>query len=185
MSRTTIRWAILAAAALLVLGLDQVSKALVVHNLPANSAWAPIPALERFFSFTHVQNTGIAFGQFRGLGFLFSIFQVLVAIAIPIYYARLPDAPLSAGLALGMVLGGALGNLVDRFRTSLASFQASGDLIASVQRAYVTDFFDFKVWPVFNVADLCVFTGACILVYLLWRAERQAAAEPASDEPGG
>lgn len=185
MRRRSIRWVILAVTALLVLALDQGTKALVVRNLPVNSAWAPFPVLERIFTFTHVQNTGIAFGQFQGLGFLFSIVQLLVAMAIPVYYAQLPHAPLSTGLALGMVLGGALGNLTDRFRTSLVNLQASGDLLDSVQRAYVTDLFDVQVWPaVFNVADLCIVTGVCILVYLLWRAEREAAAAPASDEPG-
>jgi signal peptidase II len=63
------------------------------------------------------------------------------------------------------------------------NFQASGDLLDSIQRAYVTDFFDFKVWPVFNVADLCIVSGVCILIYLLWRAEQEAAGAPASDEP--
>jgi signal peptidase II len=181
--RRSIRWAILAVTVLLVLALDQGTKALVVRNLAANRAWAPFPALERIFTFTHVQNTGIAFGQFQGLGFLFSIVQLLVALAIPVYYAQLPYAPLSMAVALGMVQGGALGNLIDRFRTGLVNFQTSGDLLDSIQRAYVTDFLNFKVWPVFNVADLCVVSGVCILVYLLWRAEREAARAPASDEP--
>jgi signal peptidase II len=180
----SVRWAILAVTVLLVLALDQGSKALVVRYLPVHAAWAPIPALERFFTFTHVRNTGIAFGQFQGLGFVGSIAQVLVGIAIPVYYARQPDAPPTVGLAMGLVLGGALGNLIDRVRSSLVNFQASGDLLASIQRASVTDFFDFKVWPVWNVADLSIVTGVCILIYFLWRAEREAATTAAADEPG-
>ncbi len=76
---------------LLLLVLDQGSKWLVRQNLAFGEAWAPIPALSRFFTVTHVQNTGVAFGQMAGLGWLFLLVNVGVAVGILVYYSRIPQ----------------------------------------------------------------------------------------------
>jgi len=69
-------------------------------------------------------------------------------------------------------LAGALGNWIDRLRTAVTGAEQTGSILAALQRASVTDFMDFKIWPVWNVADLCTVTGVIILAWSLWQAER-------------
>jgi signal peptidase II len=101
-----------------------------------------------FFNLTYVRNTGIAFGMFAGQGLLVALFVVVLA-GVALYYARGLDwARAEPNVVGGALVGGALGNLLDRLRLG-----------------YVVDFFDAHVgphhWPVFNVADslICVAVG--------------------------
>ena len=75
-------------------------------------------------------------------------------------------------IAAALILAGDLGNVIDRLRTALLIAQDTGSVWTALPLAYVTDFFDFKIWPVFNVADLCLVTGSLILAWMLWRAEK-------------
>lgn len=168
--------------ALFLLTLDQTSKIVVRQNLAVGEAWAPISALSKIFTITHVQNTGVAFGQMPGLGWLFMLVNFAVLIGILVYYPRLPEGYWSVRLALGMVLAGDLGNVIDRLRTAFLLVGEAGSLWSALPRAYVTDFFDFKVWPVFNVADLCLVSGMAILAWAMWQAERAAMAEERAAE---
>jgi signal peptidase II len=145
------------AVALLALSLDQFTKYLVETRLPPYQSWAPIPALDPFFRITHTTNTGAAFGLFQGGGWFFGILAAVVAVAIIYYSLTLPRGHYALRLALGLQLGGALGNLVDRVRLG-----------------HVTDFLDFGPWPVFNLADLSVVSGVVLLAWLMLREERQA-----------
>jgi signal peptidase II len=97
-------WALLFAPALLLLALDQISKILVRQNLAVGEAWAPIPALSKIFTVTHVQNTGVAFGQMPGLGWLFMLVNLAVLIGILVYYPRLPTGYGLVRLAFAFVL---------------------------------------------------------------------------------
>ncbi len=170
--------------ALLFLALDQISKILVRQNLAVGEAWAPIPALSNIFTITHVQNTGVAFGQMPGLGWLFMLVNLAVLIGILVYYPRLPEGHWPLRLAFALILVGDLGNVIDRLRTAFLSVGPDGSLWAALPQASVTDFMDFKIWPVWNVADLCVVTGVALLAWTMWQAERAAAAEErAAQEP--
>jgi signal peptidase II len=151
--------------AALVWAFDQATKALVVRNLPLGEMWAPFPALERFFTFTHTTNTGAAFGLFPDASWLFTIIAFVVIIGIVLFYDRLPTEHLLVRVALGLQLGGALGNLTDR-----------------LTRGSVVDFFDFKVWPVFNIADSSIVLGVLILAFYLMQDERGKGASHASAE---
>lgn len=184
-NRTRLRdWAVLAGLALFLLALDQASKILVRQNLAVGEAWAPIPALSKIFSFTHVQNTGVAFGQMPGLGWLFMLVNLAVVIGILIYYPRIPAGQWQLHLAAALILAGDLGNVIDRLRTATFIAQRTGSIWTSLPQASVTDFLDFKIWPVFNVADFCVVSGVTILAWTLWRAERvRVANEPVSHDP--
>jgi signal peptidase II len=184
-NRTRLRdWAVLAGLALFFLALDQASKILVRQNLAVGEAWAPIPALSKIFSFTHVQNTGVAFGQMPGLGWLFMLVNLAVVIGILIYYPRIPAGQWQLRLAAALILAADLGNVIDRLRTAAFIAQRTGSIWTALPQASVTDFFDFKIWPVFNVADLCVVSGVTILAWTLWRAERvRVANEPVSHDP--
>lgn len=108
------------------------------------------------FHLTLVENTGVAFGLFRGQGFAVTLatLAVLVGLGGSILRGVRPTAPPCRWmvLGLGLVLGGALGNLADRARLGA-----------------VVDFFDFRVWPVFNVADSCITVGAVLVALQLLR----------------
>jgi signal peptidase II len=176
-------WLFLIGLALLLLALDQLTKVLVRQNLAVGEAWAPIPALSGIFTVTHVQNTGVAFGQFAGLGWLFMLVNLAVLVGIFVYYPRLPEGEWLLRAAMALILAGDLGNVIDRLRTAFLVAQDGVTIWAALPRAYVTDFFDFKIWPVFNVADLCIVSGVAILAWILWRAEQtETGQEPAAPE---
>ncbi len=159
--------AILVAA--LLVGLDQLTKYLVVNNMQLGES---IP-LGLGFALTHSRNTGAAFGLLRDLNvplggltidgtFLLGLLSAAVTLGLIIYLLR-NGGRLGAltGTALGLVLAGAAGNMIDRFRLG-----------------YVVDFIHFRVgwfdFPVFNVADSCVVIGAALLVLASFLSDRQA-----------
>lgn len=149
---------LLLGMALLVLMADQVSKHLIMSYLPLGVPWNPVPPLRRLVSLTYVTNTGAAFGLFPNQSLLFVVIAVLVVIAIVAYHRHLPTDQTLVKASLGLQLGGALGNLTDRLRYG-----------------YVIDFIDFKIWPVFNLADSAIVVGVAILAYysLRDRGERE------------
>ncbi len=159
--RSTPSRALLVVVAVVAWALDQVTKALVVQNLPLGQTWAPVPSLARFFTFTHTTNTGAAFGLFPDAGWIFVVIAIVVISAILFYYRHLPTEHRLVRVSLGLQLGGALGNLTDR-----------------LLRGSVVDFLDFKVWPVFNVADSCIVVGVAILAFYLMREEQPRPAPP-------
>lgn len=159
--RQTPSRALLLVVAVVAWAVDQATKALVVQNLPLGEVWTPWPALARFFTFTHTTNTGAAFGLFPDAGWIFVVVAVVVSSAILFYYRHLPTEHCLVRVSLGLQLGGALGNLTDR-----------------LLRGSVVDFLDFKVWPVFNVADSCIVVGVAILAYYLMREEQSRPSSP-------
>jgi len=127
---------------------DQVTKALVRTHLPPGDSFpAELPV-----RLTHVTNTGAAFGLFTNQSVILT-FVAFFAIGLIIYYYRkLSEGAWVLRAALGLQLGGAVGNLIDR-----------------IWQGYVTDFIDLRFWPVFNVADSAITVGAVLLaVSLLW-----------------
>lgn len=144
---------ILSIAALIFV-LDQTTKYWIVQNLPLNSSWSFFPGLAKIFQFTFVTNTGAAFGMFPQLGGMFMIIAIVVIATIIVFYRHLPTYNVWVRLSLGLQLGGALGNLLDR-----------------ITRGYVVDFVDIGFWPIFNVADLSIVLGVTILAYYLWNEE--------------
>ncbi|MBP6015488.1 MAG: signal peptidase II [Candidatus Promineofilum sp.] len=141
----------------LVLTLDQLSKYLVETRIPLYSYWAPIPGWENVIRFTHTANSGAVFGLFQGTGMFFAILAVIVAGAIIYFNVTLPGRQWLLRLALGLQLGGALGNLTDRLR-----------------QGHVTDFIDVGPWYIFNVADMAIVGGVILFGIVLIRDERQA-----------
>ena len=144
------QWALFLGVAAIVLVVDQVSKYIVASSLSVGGMWNPIAFLRPLFTITHVTNTGAAFGLFQDQGTLFSIVAILVVAGILVFYRHLPPDRFWLRVSLGLQLGGAVGNLLDRVR--LGS---------------VVDFIDFKIWPVFNLADLAIVMGVAILAFYL------------------
>ena len=165
-------WAMLLGPVLLLVLADQASKWLVRQNLAVGEMWAPIPALAKIFTITHVQNTGVSFGQFPGLGWVFMVVNLVVLVGILIYYPRISAGQWTLRLASVLVLAGALGNWIDRLRTAFLYAGRTGSILTALPQASVTDFMDFKIWPVWNLADLCTVTGVILLAWSLWQAER-------------
>ena len=161
------RWGLLLIVASIVLVADQASKAFVTSTLGLYQAWAPVPALADYFTITYTVNTGAAFGILPGGGVLFLVIALVVVGFILFYHGRIPDGEWLPRLALGLQLGGALGNLTDRVRLG-----------------YVVDFIDFKIWPVFNLADSAIVVGVALLIWIMWREDRrEKLSEPAGREP--
>jgi signal peptidase II len=137
-------WALALATVGAVVVLDQITKAWVRADLD------PHEKINVFFGLdiTRVKNTGVAFGALSGKGSIVFV-AVLVAMAgLLVYFAaHMQDAAL--WLPVGMVFGGALGNLADRVRID-----------------GVTDFIDPVLWPAFNVADMCIVVGVLGVLYL-------------------
>jgi signal peptidase II len=155
-SRST--WVLLAIAAVTLIA-DQATKFLVVTYLAPHGAWAPIPALSNFFTIEYTTNTGAAFGLFKDWGPIFIGVAVVVIAAIIIYQGQVPQEAWLVRLALGLQLGGAMGNLTDRLRVG-----------------HVTDFIYFHFWPLFNVADSCIVVGVILLALTMLREERKPSA---------
>jgi len=131
--------------AALVVGLDQVTKHTIAAGIADGQTRNFIPGVK----LVHVRNTGVAFSLFSEGGALVLVFTVLVLALLVAYLARRPDRPL-LWLPTGMLVGGALGNLIDRL--------ASGA---------VTDFIKLPAWPAFNVADMAITFGVLVLVWVL------------------
>jgi len=134
--------------------LDRLTKAWAVRWLMPRAFVSVLP----FFRLTYVENTGAAIG----IGFSRNRFFTFLSAGLlaGLYYLQRSWPRSNRWLQAGVVLvaGGALGNLYDR-----------------LAYGYVVDFLDFRVWPVFNVADSCVTVGACCLAWGLRREEKRAA----------
>jgi signal peptidase II len=144
----------------IVVLLDQYTKHLVRNNLPVNESWTPWPWLAPFARILHIENTGAAFGLFKEASLIFTLVAIVVSLVIIVYSQRLPAGHWLMRFALGLQLGGALGNLIDRLNFS----------------GTVTDFISVGSFAIFNIADASISTGVALLALLMIfeaRAERR------------
>lgn len=146
---------------------DQASKYLVRSNLTPGRSVCLRPWLEPVFHITYVTNTGAAFGLFPGWSEVFIIIGFVVVVALVWYYLQVSHGELLVQLALGLQLGGAVGNLIDRLRFG-------GLVIDFID----LNFWPLRRWPVFNVADASIVAGVTLLTLLMivegWREESSA-----------
>lgn len=160
-SRDARPWLLLIAVVVIVL--DRLSKIWITNHISRGSFITIIPGV---FRLSHVHNTGAAFSLFaeslsasmvRNILIVFSIVAVLVVLGMII---RMGRTFTFTGISLGLILGGAIGNLYDRIRFS-----------------YVVDFLEVKIvhyhWPDFNVADSAIVVGACLLLLEIFRSPVQ------------
>ena len=139
--------------AVLVIIVDQLSKCILSHYLSLHRS---VPIIKHCFHLTLVHNTGIAFGMLKGNSH-FILLVTVVGLMLIVWHLKKEFADnltkqqgvaLCEMIAVGLILGGALANMIDRLRLG-----------------YVVDFLDFRIWPVFNVADSCITVGALILLF--------------------
>jgi signal peptidase II len=130
-----------------VLLFDQGSKAAVQMLMRQGESIAVAPPV---FYLTYILNPGAAFGILPNQKALFIIMGLLLVIGVLVAYRKIPSGKTVLRSGLGLVLGGALGNMADRLRYG-----------------GVVDFLDFRVWPVFNLADTAIFIGVCLMCWEL------------------
>jgi signal peptidase II len=140
-------WLRAAAVTAVVIALDQATKALVRSDVALGERKHVLPGLD----IVHVRNDGVAFNQFAGGGAIVTVIVAAALLALLAYFATHLDKPL-VWLPTGMLLGGALGNIVDRLRDGA-----------------VTDFIKLPAWPAFNVADMSITFGVLVLLYVIER----------------
>jgi len=148
--------------ALIVLGADQASKAWVIENIPLNTTYEIFPPLREIFVLTYITNSGAAFGLFPQLSLVFTLIALVVSFAIVWYYRSIPAGQWLVRISLGLQLGGAIGNLMDRLR-----FGA------------VTDLLYVRFVPVFNIADAAIVSGVGLLMWHMWRTTPKTEMQPA------
>jgi len=111
-----------------------------------------LPIIRNVLHMTMVHNTGVAFGFFKDQGITFIVIPIVAAVLLVfnIYYYRQNNEALSRTyiVAFSLILGGAIGNLIDR-----------------IAYGHVIDFIDFRIWPVFNIADSAITIGAVLIAY--------------------
>lgn len=159
-----------------VIGFDQLTKAIVRANIPLGATWLPDgwEWLAPYARFVHWYNTGAAFGMFQGFGWIFTILAFIVAGLIIYYYPQVHEEDWWLKLAMGLQMGGALGNVIDRL----------------MFEGRVTDFISVGIFPVFNVADSSITIGVIVLLLGIWYKEillqkpLMGEANPAPEQPG-
>ncbi|MBI5389896.1 signal peptidase II [Candidatus Woesearchaeota archaeon] len=147
MKRLSLFWVV----AVSVFVIDQFTKSFALAYLKEKSL-----DLLPFFSFTYVENTGISFGLLKGSQTWVILFSVIVVGIIFFYHKQLLEEKDPLYLPAALILGGTIGNLIDR-----------------IMLGHVIDFLDFKVWPVFNVADSAICVGTVWLILLLWKKDEK------------
>jgi len=169
-------YAALFAVAGIIIALDQWTKS-IVRVLPIGTIWVPsgLEWLSPYARIVNWYNTGAAFGSFTGYGWVFTILAFVVVGLIIYYYPQVDDQDWWLKLAMGMQMGGALGNVIDRL----------------TRNWQVTDFISVGNFAVFNVADASISVGVVVLLIGAWFKEmgdrKKAAAESdlADEGPGG
>jgi signal peptidase II len=139
------------ATAGVVVALDQATKQLADSNVARGESVSVFPGLE----ISNTRNTGIAFGVFEDGGLVVAVLIGIALVLLIGYFLRHSEVPL-LWLPVGMLLGGALGNLADRAREGA-----------------VIDFIDPVAWPAFNVADSCIVVGVFLLLWVVERSARR------------
>ncbi len=131
----------------LILAADQLTKYAISANfLPGES----LPVVPHIFHITYVLNPGAAFGMLPQARWFFVLAAAALFIAFMAYHRQLKRQPAAFYYGCVAMLAGAVGNLIDRIRQGL-----------------VIDFFDFRIWPVFNVADVAIVLGVAGMVFAI------------------
>lgn len=155
---------VVGVVAIIILALDQLTKYLVVQNIGMGNAWHPIPTLD-FLRIVGTYNTGTACGYFPQLSIVFTFAPFLILAAVIWFYRSQTKPSWLLSLAIGLIIGGAVGNLLDRLRMG-----------------YVVDFVQVGTFPIFNVADAAVSTA--VVLMLLWSLREESHASQTASAAG-
>ena len=138
---------------ILVFIIDQLVKHLVVSTMHLGQSF---PVIKGIFHITYVLNPGAAFGMLEHQRWFFIVVALAAVLLGVAFYKKLQQESFLMRSGAGLLLGGAVGNLADRIQSGL-----------------VVDFRDFRVWPVFNIADIAICAGAGILIFDIWQRRNE------------
>ena len=147
---------------------DQYTKALVRNGMVLGETIVVHPALRNIFDLTYTTNTGVAFGMFKSAGPFITVLAALIVGCIMYYNREIPAGQRWLRVALGMQMGGAIGN----------------NLIDRPLHGSVVDFLHVHYWPVFNVADSCISIGVAIMVLLMIQEGRKSKEQNNTESTG-
>lgn len=133
--------------ALFIVVIDQLSKFYIQTHMVLGMS---IPVIQNVFHITYILNAGAAFGLFENQTAFFVIIAVCMVVAAIYFYPRIPKQYRLLRFGTGLIVGGAMGNVIDRIKTG-----------------YVVDFFDFRIWPIFNIADVGIVCGVSCIIYTI------------------
>lgn len=137
--------------AIVVVIVDQLSKFYIETHMHLGMS---IPVIENVFHLTYILNPGAAFGMLEHRTSFFIIVALLLVAAVIYFYPRIPPGHRMLRAGIGLQVGGAIGNVIDRIKTG-----------------YVVDFFDFRIWPVFNIADIAIVCGVGLIILSILRSQ--------------
>lgn len=138
---------------ILVFIIDQLVKHLVVSTMHLGQS---LPVIKEIFHITYVLNPGAAFGMLEHQRWFFILVALAAVLLGAAFYKKLQQESFLMRSGAGLLLGGAVGNLADRIQSGL-----------------VVDFLDFRIWPVFNIADIAICAGAGILIFDIWQRRNE------------
>ena len=138
---------------ILVFIIDQLVKHLVVSTMHLGQS---LPVIKGIFHITYVLNPGAAFGRLEHQRWFFILVALAAVLLGAAFYKKLQQESFLMRSGAGLLLGGAVGNLADRIQSGL-----------------VVDFLDFRIWPVFNIADIAICAGAGILIFDIWQRRNE------------
>lgn len=161
------RWLIPLLIGAFIFVCDQLSKSWIVQTLGPVPLVKSLPLLGDWLSLVYSHNMGVAFGLFQNMASVLTVVSLLISFgALYVYIVYLPNHLWSVQVSIGLILGGALGNIADR-----------------ITLGYVVDFIQVGWWPIFNIADSAITVGAVILAfYLLFAPEEELEPPNPQDE---
>ena len=139
--------------AIIWLVLDQVSKYYVMNHFAIGES---VSVIQNVFHLTYIINRGAAFGMLANQRWFFLVVAVILIIVYAIYHKKVNRGPISLRIGSALLISGAIGNGIDRYVLH-----------------GVVDFFDFRIWPIFNVADIGICVGVACIIYHLLRNEHE------------
>jgi|SRR3989338_3427461 len=143
------KYIIIFSTALIIILIDQITKFLIKTSFQLKQS---IPLIKNIFHLTYIRNFGAGFGILQQQKWILVFISIIVIGVIFYYLDKIKDKEKFLQIIVGLVLGGTIGNLIDR-----------------VAYGFVVDFMDFRIWPVFNFADSFVTIGVIGLIIYLWR----------------
>ena len=126
---------------------DQLSKYYIETTMAIGMS---IPIIQDIFHITYILNPGAAFGLFEHQTVFFVIIAFSMVLGTIYFYPKIPQQYRLLRFGTGLMVGGAIGNVIDRIRTG-----------------YVVDFFDFRIWPIFNIADMGIVCGVGCIIFTI------------------
>ena len=144
---------------------DQLAKSLIVSAIGPGSSESRVELVDSWLALEYTQNRGAAFGVLSGLGPILAAASFAILAGLLLLYLRQARPPLWQTAAIGLISGGALGNLIDRVRLG-----------------HVVDFLSVGLWPNFNIADSAITVGVLVLIWGLTRPATTIGAVRATDQ---